>query len=131
MFALEQIEIANGKIRSGADFPRFIQELKSIGVQSFETWTFDSHTEYLGENNFSVQSESKYESLSVNESSNATDFIHFLKIHQQGETNYFEFCQHCAETGVEKWIVDLNKMTCTYFDKSGNEVLVEKVSSVE
>jgi len=26
----------------------------------------------------------------------------------------------CTETGIEKWRVDLEKMTCTYFDKSGN-----------
>jgi hypothetical protein len=31
MFTLEQIEIANGKIKSGADFPKFIQELNLLG----------------------------------------------------------------------------------------------------
>ncbi len=131
MFTLEQIEIANGKIKSGADFPKFIQELKLIGVRSFETFTKDSHTVYFGDKDFSIQSAPKHDTLIINKLSNNSDFCHYLKIHQQGETNYFEFCQHCAETGVEKWIVDLNKMTCTYFDKSGNEVLVEKVPSVE
>ncbi|TKC04313.1 DUF1398 family protein [Pedobacter frigoris] len=35
------------------------------------------------------------------------------------------FCTQCAETGVEKWIVDLSDMTCIYYDKSRTEILVE------
>jgi hypothetical protein len=30
MFTLEQIEFAHSKVKSGADFPKFIQEIKSI-----------------------------------------------------------------------------------------------------
>ena len=52
-----------------------------------------------------------------------------LKVHQQGKTDYFTFCKDCAETGIEKWIVDLNKMTCVYYDKYGNEILVEEIPS--
>lgn len=54
-------------------------------------------------------------------------FKHYLKIHQQGQMDYATFCKHCAETGVEKWIVNLNIMTCTYYGKDGNELLVEHI----
>jgi uncharacterized protein YbcV (DUF1398 family) len=50
-----------------------------------------------------------------------------LKIHQQGKTDYITFCKDCAETGIEKWFVSLDEMTCTYYDKAGNKVLIEKV----
>jgi uncharacterized protein YbcV (DUF1398 family) len=33
----------------------------------------------------------------------------------------------CATYGVEKWAISMDKMTCTYYDKSGNEVLVEVI----
>jgi uncharacterized protein YbcV (DUF1398 family) len=46
---------------------------------------------------------------------------------QRGETNYSTFCRHCAETGFDKWFVSLDKMTCTYYDKSGNEMPVEQI----
>ena len=67
----------------------------------------------------------------VAHSSDKTKFKHYLKIHQQGETDYLTFCKHCAETGIEKWIVCLDKMTCTYYDKAGNEILVEEIPQGE
>ncbi len=54
-------------------------------------------------------------------------FKQYLKIHQQGQTDYLTFCKHSAETGVEKWTVDLLEMTCTYYDKAGNIMLMEEI----
>ena len=125
MFTIEQIESAHGKVKSGADFPHYIQEIKKIGVLSFETWVNDSHTEYFGENGFQSNSKPKYEKLVVSDMCAKEKFIEYLKIHQKGETDYFTFCNHCAETGIEKWNVNLKEMTCTYYDKAGTEILVE------
>ena len=125
MFTVEQIELAHSKIKSGAEFPKYIQEIKEIGVTAFETWVIDSHTEYFGEGGFQTKSKPKYQELSIANSSDKVKFVHYLKSHQQGETDYFTLCQHCAETGIEKWVVRLDQMTCTYFDKAGNEILVE------
>jgi hypothetical protein len=50
MFTVEQIELAHEKVKSGADFPKYIQEIKALGVKGIETWVKDSHTEYFGEN---------------------------------------------------------------------------------
>lgn len=130
MFTVEQIEFAHGKVKSGADFPNYIQEIKKIGVLSFETWVFDSHTEYFGENGFQTHSRPKYENLKIADISDKDKFRAYLKIHQRGETDYFTFCNHCAETGIERWNVNLEKMICTYYDKAGNEVLVEIVPTV-
>ncbi|MEC7263914.1 MAG: DUF1398 family protein [Bacteroidota bacterium] len=130
MFTVEQIESAHGKVKSGADFPNYIQEIKKIGVLSFETWVFDSHTEYFGENGFQTNSKPKYENLIVADISDKDKFGEYLKIHQKGKTDYFTFCNHCAETGIEKWNVDLEKMTCTYYDKAGNKILVEIVPTL-
>lgn len=130
MFTVEQIESAHEKVKSGADFPHYIQEIKKLGVLSFETWVFDSHTVYFGKNEFQTNSKPKYENLIVADTSDKDKFGEYLKIHQKGETDYFAFCKHCAETGIEKWNVNLEEMTCTYYDKLGNEVLVEIVPTV-
>lgn len=130
MFTVEQIELAHSKIKSGAEFPKYIQEIKEIGVTAFETWVTDSHTEYFGKDNFQTISKPKYEELNIANFSNKDKFEEYLKIHQKGETDYFTFCKHCAETGIEKWIVNLNKMTCTYYDKAENEILIENVPRV-
>jgi uncharacterized protein YbcV (DUF1398 family) len=127
MFTVEQIEQAHEKVKSGADFPKYIQEIKELGVKGFETWVKDSHTEYFGENNFSTKSKSKYDELVISDSSNKENFIFQLKSHQQGKTDYFTFCKDCAETGIEKWVFRLEEMTCIYYDKKGNEILIEEI----
>ncbi len=130
MFTVEQIELAHSKIKSGSEFPKYIQEIKEIGVIAFETWVTDSHTNYFGKNDFKKISKPKYETLAIVNNSDKDKFCEYLKIHQNGETDYFTFCKHCAETGIEKWIVDLDKMTCIYYEKSENEILVEIVPTV-
>ncbi len=127
MFTVRQIELAHSKIKTGADFPKYIQEIKELGVIGFETWVTDSHTEYFGRNDFQTMSEPKYEKMEIADISDQGKFTEYLKIHQKGESDYYTFCKHCAETGIEKWFVNLDKMTCTYYDKAGNEVLVEIV----
>lgn len=127
MFTVSQIKEAHSKVQSGADFPKYIQEIREFGVIAFETWVKDSHTDYFGKNHFKTSSESFYEDLEISETLNLEQFVHQLKSHQKGETDYPTFCKDCAENGVEKWIVDLEKMTCIYYDKAGNEVLTEQI----
>lgn len=127
MFTVEQIKKAHSKVKSGADFPKYIQEIKGFGVTAFETWVKDSHTDYAGTNNYQTSSKPMYENLTIADNNNKEKFEYCLKSHQQGETDYFAFCKHCAETGIEKWLVDLDDMTCTYYDKAGNKILVESI----
>lgn len=126
-FTVSDIEKAHEKVKSGADFPNYIKEIKSLGVIAFETWVVDSHTNYFGTDNFETTSDAKYDDLMIVDDVNIEKFTAYLKIHQKGETNYFTFCKHCAETGVEKWKVSLEDYTCTYFDKNGNTILNEKI----
>ncbi|MBD8083143.1 DUF1398 domain-containing protein [Chryseobacterium caseinilyticum] len=127
MFTVQQIEDAHSKVKSGAEFPKYIQEIKGFGVKNFTTWVKDSHTEYFGENDFKTKSQPQYDDLEINETVDQEKFAKQLKIHQQGGTDYMQFCRDCAENGVEGWIVDLDHFTCTYFDKAGNDVLTEEI----
>lgn len=127
MFTVEQIKAAHSKVKSGADFPEYIQDIKQLGVTAYETWVVDSHTEYFGKDHYQTKSEPMYEKLVIADNSDKEKFSHSLQIHQQGKTDYFTFCKDCAETGIEKWFVCLDAMTCTYYDKGGNEILVEQI----
>lgn len=33
-----------------------------------------------------------------------------------------------TQSGIEKWTVDTGRMTMTFFDKAGRELLVEQIS---
>jgi len=127
MFTVEQIKAAHSKVKSGADFPKYIRDIKLLGVTAFETWVVDSHTEYFGKNHYQTKSDPMYENLVIAANSDKEKFSHCLKIHQQGKTGYLTFCEDCAATGIEKWFVCLEAMTCIYYDKAGNEILVEQI----
>lgn len=129
MFTIEQIKEAHSKVKSGADFPNYIQDLIILGVKGYDTFVHDGHVEYYGVNNYNVTADEKYVEIKVAPFPNKELFIEFLVKHQYGETDYITFCGHCAQCGIAKWRVDIVEMTCTYFDESDNEILIEKIPS--
>lgn len=130
MFTIQQIKEAHSKAKSGADFPQYIQDIIALGVTTFETFVNDNHTNYYGKDNFQTSSESFSETLEIANESNTEQFKSDLKAHQQGKTDYITFLNDCAKSGVEKWIVVMDKMTCSYYGKAGNEMVVEVIPSV-
>lgn len=127
MFTIQQIHEAHSKVKSGADFPKYIQEIIALGVTSFETFVFDNHTDYYGKDNYFTSSQGFSGTLPIANRSDVEQFKLDLKSHQQGKTDYMNFLKDCAKSGVEKWIVVMDKMTCSYYDINGNEMLVEKI----
>lgn len=128
-FTIEEIKTEHQKVKSGADFPKYIQAIKDLGVSHYTAYVADGNTEYFDSENHSANTGSKYEALLVSENLNLDQFKLRLKLHQQGGTDYMTFCKDCAENGVEGWKMDLKEMTCTYFDQKGNHILEEKVPS--
>ena len=130
MFTIQQIKEAHSKVKSGADFPQYMQDIITLGVISFETYVIDNHTNYYGNDNYKIVSEGFTETLTIAKKSNIEQFKSDLKAHQQGKTNYMTFLNDCAKSGVEKWIVMMDEMTCSYYDNVGNEMVVETIPSV-
>ncbi|MBW2937650.1 DUF1398 domain-containing protein [Aureisphaera sp. CAU 1614] len=127
MFTIQQIHHATEKVKSGADFPQFVQDLKKIGVTHYDNFVLDGRTKYYGINNFTLVGESKYPKMEVNSTGSADKLKHAIKIHQQGQTDYPTFCQQAANAGVEKWTTHMLEMTVTYLDKKGDKLTVEPI----
>ena len=127
MFTVEQIKAAHSKVKSGADFPNYVQDLIKLGVTNYETHVEDGHSVFNGKNDYTISMDPKYSALKVADTSDKTQFQKELKEHQQGKTDYPTFCSASARLGVEKWISDLEEMTCTYYDKTGNKMLIETI----
>lgn len=127
MFTIDQIHEAFGKVKSGADFPQFVQDLKAIGVTHYDNYVADGRTVYFGTNNFSIRGEPKYSAMLINANSSADKLKHSISIHQQGQTDYPTFCNQAADAGVEKWTTHMIEMTVTYLDKQGNKLTVEPI----
>ena len=127
MFTAEHIQAAHSKVKSGADFPAYIQEIKALGVTHYETYVADGHIDYHGANNHTAKVPAKYDAMAIADVVKVEEFKTELRAHQEGKTDYLTFINMCATVGIEKWAIDMDKMTCTYYDKTGNEVLVEAI----
>jgi len=126
MFTIKQIEDAHSRVKTGADFPNYIKEIKELGVEGFVFWVVDGKEIFYSKNS-NIQSASKYEELPISTNVNSEIFKVELLAHQQGKTNFEEFVQMCANTGITHWKVDLEIFTCTYFDAKNKEILIEKL----
>lgn len=128
MFTIAQIEELHSHVKSGSDFPAFIQDIKNLGVTRFETYVSDGHTIYYGADNYKIESDALYNKLDISDLSDIHQLKYILEIHQNGETDYFVFCNQAAtKAGVEKWVMDMQEMLCTYYDKSGLIMITETI----
>ena len=127
MFTIDQIHAAHAGVKSGADFPGYIQELKELGLKNYIHYVVDGHTDYQGTDNMSVIGPAKYSAQPVKAQPSPETLKKIIKEHQEGKTSYIIFCSQAAAAGVEKWIVNLEAMTCTYYDIDGNTMIVEPI----
>lgn len=127
MFTAEQITAAHSKVKSGADFPAYIREIKALGVTHYEAYVSDGHLDYHGGDGHTARVPAKYDLLVIADVPDLEQFKNELKAHQEGRTDYPAFISMCATTGISKWEIGMEEMMCTYFDKAGNAVLVERI----
>lgn len=127
MFTVEQIKAAHSKVKSGADFPSYIREIKALGVTHYEAYVTDGHIDYHGGQNYTAKVPAQYEPITIADTAKNKEFKAELVKHQQGKTDFLTFITMSAKFGVEKWTIAMDKMTCTYYDKAGNEILVENI----
>lgn len=130
MFTIDQIREAHSKVKSGADFPRYVQEMKKLGVTSYEHFAGDGHIQYFGARGATLLADAKWAPREIAAQGDAEKLQHALTIHQQGQTDYPTFCKQAAEAGVEKWIVNMVRMACVYYDQEGFEMVAEVIPTV-
>jgi uncharacterized protein YbcV (DUF1398 family) len=127
MFTLDQINSIHDSLGNAETLPRYLEALKNIGVDYYDSFITDGHSEYFGKGGHKVVSPPVHEKLSIAETSNRESFLKHLDLHNQGKTNYLNMSKGLADSGIEKWTFDTNKMTIAYYDKGGNEILVEAI----
>jgi uncharacterized protein YbcV (DUF1398 family) len=130
MLTIEAIERAHANVKSGADFPAFIQALKALGVLQYETNLANGKTIYHGTNGQILQTEGHFPPLNIHREGNLQQFKEALASHQQGHTDYPTFRAQAAEAGVEQWTTHLGDHTVTYFDSHNKPLVVEAIPGV-
>jgi uncharacterized protein YbcV (DUF1398 family) len=68
-----------------------------------------------------------HEVLPVAETGRRETFLQHLRRHEQRETTCLEMSRGLAQSGIEKWTVDTDRITMTFYDKARKEMLVERI----
>ncbi len=126
MFTIQQIKAAHAKVKSGADFPAYVQAIKQLGLIHYDFMVKDGSTAYHGAN-FRLTSDPSYPDKTVATAASASAVRQIIAEHQQGKTDFLTFCSLVAAAGVEKWVVDTRAMRCSYYDLSGNSMVDEPI----
>ncbi len=127
VFTIEQIDELHDRLGKADTLAQYLQSLKAIGVTRSDSFVTDGHSEFFGKDGHMVVSAPAHEQLIVAERSSPEGLVEQLGRHSQGRTSYVEMSNGLADIGVEKWTFDMNAMTITYYDKAGNEMLVEAI----
>ena len=128
MFTIEQINDLHDRLGSAKTLAEDVRALKAIGVERYDSYLADGHSEYFGQSGDRVVSPPVHEVFPVAESGQREMFLEHLGRHERRETSYLEMSRGLAQSGIEKWTVNTGRMTMTFYDKAGTEMLVEQIS---
>jgi uncharacterized protein YbcV (DUF1398 family) len=130
-FTEQDIRAAYAKTKTGADFPRLIRDLKTLGIVSYDHLLETGSNIFHGKSGQSVSLTNMGPTVAVSPQPNLELLKKYISMHQSGQTNYPTLCGQAGEAGMEKWTSDLLAMRCTYFDKSGHKIHVELIPDGE
>ena len=129
MFTSEQIHDIHDRLGTMEQFPDYVRALNAIGVERYDSYLSDGHSEYFAEDGRSVVSAAVHEVLPVSDASDREKVVEYLRLHELGITSYLEMSKGLADSGVEKWTIDTKAMTLIYVDKQGRELVTEAILS--
>ena len=125
MFTIEQINDLHARLGSARTLPEYVLALKGLSVERYDSYLADGHSEYFGQGGHRVVSPPVHGVLPVAETGQRETFLQHR--HERRETTYLEMSRGLAQSGIEKWTVDTGRMTMTFWDKAGREMLVEQI----
>ncbi|MDR3746872.1 MAG: DUF1398 family protein [Acidobacteriota bacterium] len=123
MFTIEQINDLHARLGSARTLPEYVRARKALGVLP-------------GRRPFGIARAGRplvvsppvHEVLPVAETGQRETFLQHLRQHERRQTTYLEMPTGLAQSGIEKCTVDTGRMTMTFYDKAGREMLVEQIS---
>lgn len=126
-FSAEDLISAHNKVKTGADFPKYVQDLSRMGVTVYESYVRDGSMVFYGTANYKVIFPGKYDNTTIATQVQKEQFHIELRAHQMGLTDYNHFLKICAAIGIERWAVAVLERTCTYYDCRGEIILKERI----
>lgn len=129
-FYLESIKQAQ-KLYTGPDFPKLVSEYKIMGIVTNIYNIETGIVSYVNKQQKIIRDTGIKVDVEIPQNSNYEKAILGLKRNQKGESDFITFCREVAGVGIYKWIVDLENMTCNYYDKQENMIISEIIPQIK
>jgi Protein of unknown function (DUF1398) len=78
MFTIEQIDDLHARVGSAKTLPEYVLALKALGIERYDSYLADGHSEYFGEGGHSVVSPPEHEALPVAETGQRETFLQHI-----------------------------------------------------
>jgi len=102
MFTIKQIDDLHGRLGSAKTLPDYVRALKVLGVERYDSYLADGHSEYFGKGGQRVVSPPVHEVLAVAETGQRETFLEHLRRHEQRQTTVLRNVHGpCAERDTE------------------------------
>lgn len=101
MFSINQINELHDRLGKISTLYQYLQKLNAIGVNKFDSFISDGHSEYYGNEAYKVVSPPVHENLRIATNCNREKFISHLRLHEEGKTDFIEMSKGLAECGIE------------------------------
>jgi len=88
MFTLAQINDIHNRLRNAETLAQYLEALRNIGVDKYDSFITDGHSEYFGKGDHKVVSPPVHEKLSIGKSCNRESFLNHLNLHNECKTSY-------------------------------------------
>ena len=99
MFTIEQVNDLHARLGSAKTLPEYLQALKPLGVERYDSCLADGHSEYFGQGGPRVVSPPVHEVLPVAETGQRETFLQHLRRHEQRQTTYLEMSRAWRRAG--------------------------------
>jgi len=71
MFTLEQLNEIHDRLSTMEDFSQYVRALQTLGVETYDTYLADGHTEFFGKDKHKVVSPSVHDTLPIRDRSDS------------------------------------------------------------
>src|SRR5271169_1212935 len=95
MFTIEQINELHDRLGSAKALAEYVRALKLLGVERYDSYLADGHSEYFGQGGQRVVSPPAHEVLQ------REAFLQHLRRHEQRQTTHLDVHGPCAERDRE------------------------------
>ena len=85
MFTIEQINDLHDGLGSAKTLPEYLLAPRALGVERYDSYLADGHSEYFGQGGHSVVSPPVHEVFLVTETGQRETFLHHLRRHERRE----------------------------------------------